>query len=65
VRSNLAIQPVKLASHVPESDVIVALQGGIPLLLELAHFRFDRRLVDAFDVMVFMRGDPERLAQGR
>src|ERR1700730_17400358 len=64
VRADLAIQMVQVPPQALEALGVVRLDGRRAMLLELLHLRLDSDFVDAFDVVMHMRVDAERLAQG-
>ena len=62
MRADLVVEPVDLAAQALELRVILRLECRRPLLLQLAHLRFDGRLVDARNSVVLVDVDAERLA---
>src|SRR5262245_2925412 len=63
VRANLPVVVMELTASALERIVIVRFERGIALLPELAHLRFDRRLVDAGHRVMLVGLDAERLAE--
>jgi len=56
------LQPVDLPTHALEPVVIVRLEGGVTLVLQLLDLSLDGTLVDAYHVVVFVHLDVQVLA---
>src|SRR5437773_7154013 len=63
--ANLTVQMMNLSTNAFELVVIVRFERRAALVLQLAHLRLDRRLVDPGRLVVPVRLDAERLAQSR
>src|SRR5262249_7059844 len=59
------VERVDVPPNAFQLRAVVRLDRSIAILLQLAHLRLDRRLVDAGDIVVLVRLDPECLRERR